>query len=411
MAECQPSLIGLPAPVIFAKPDGRSREPDVGKSTTILDATTIYAMQAWDVMEGVSDDANSLLAKAQLAVLREAAMQPVDSLPRYAQVVTESYRNSLIELWRSLSPKYLAFGKAASDALPRFLGRAYPAGAMRGERALDAIDAILGLPKLPTPFTPDDLKENEDSDWGVFLALWLLMQEWDIQLLLTQFTLFGMTLDLQWSVFIQRQYLQLLAAVSSAAAGAVTDVTSDASGLSGSAEAAVRRAVADEIRRRVAGGAGVPTVSTSGQPAAQVALRGMVQTQVWGILNEVISRSIQRNRRLFGAEQWVAILDQKTCKRCQRLHGQVFRLTDPAGLSTAPDCPLHAFCRCVLVPVPTVRSSEGQESLILPDFGEWFSRLPIRTRSQLAGPHEGRRFRSFAEFLNVVPRQDRKLAS
>lgn len=44
---------------------------------------------------------------------------------------------------------------------------------------------------------------------------------------------------------------------------------------------------------------------------------------------------------------WNAVLDDKTCPRCSKLHGQVFSFDDPK----APKPPDHFLCRCYIEPV------------------------------------------------------------
>lgn len=43
--------------------------------------------------------------------------------------------------------------------------------------------------------------------------------------------------------------------------------------------------------------------------------------------------------------KWMAEHDEKTCKICRELDGQIFKLSD------APEIPQHRHCRCWLVPV------------------------------------------------------------
>ena len=50
-----------------------------------------------------------------------------------------------------------------------------------------------------------------------------------------------------------------------------------------------------------------------------------------------------------GAFQWSAILDEKTCPRCESLDGKYFEVGDPQLDLIKP--PLHPNCRCILVGV------------------------------------------------------------
>jgi len=60
--------------------------------------------------------------------------------------------------------------------------------------------------------------------------------------------------------------------------------------------------------------------------------------------------------------QWSAILDGRTCKRCRRLDGRIFRKGDPALQLLGPQ--LHSHCRCILVAVTVAEAENAVEQKI-----------------------------------------------
>ncbi len=357
----------------------------------VFDASTIMAIQAWEIVESIGRRASESVRKVQQDLLAFSDSIPITTPSEFTQRIAGQFRPAVAGLWQGMSSDYQRFASATSSALPRFLSRAVPSPAARTERIADVL-------RGDSPYDPDEVERDDKTDDAVFLLLWLLLSEFDLLLLMQQLTLYGQSLDLQWSIFSQRQSLQLLTRLNAAAAGALNDLTLDEAGTSTAPERAIRQAVAAELRRNIAGGP-----DPLRQNSLITATAGMVQTQAWAVFNAVVSKSSRRNPWLFSGEMWTAILDERTCSRCARLNGRVFSFR-ANGDSSAPDVPLHPYCRCHLVPV----LASVAES-VSPNFGEWFASLPQSSRRQMAGSLGDEVFPSFRMFLAAAPRHSRNL--
>lgn len=357
----------------------------------VFDASTIMAIQAWEIVESIGRRASDAVRKVQRDLLAFSDSIPITTPSEFTQRIASQFRPAVASLWQGLSSDYQKFAAATSSAMPRFLGRAVPSPSTRSERIIDVL-------RGDGPYDPDEVERDDKSDDAVFLLLWLLLSEFDLLLLLQQLTLYGQSLDLQWSIFSQQQALQLLTRLNSAAAGALNDLSLDEAGTSTAPERAIRQAVTAELRRNIAGGP-----DPLRQKSLITSTAGIVQTQAWAVFNAVVSKSARRNPWLFAGEMWTAILDERTCARCFHLNGRVFPFR-PNGDSSAPDVPLHPYCRCHLVPV---LSSTAEA--ISPDFGEWFVSLPRSSRKRMAGSLGDEAFPSFRMFLAATPRQSRNL--
>jgi hypothetical protein len=105
----------------------------------------------------------------------------------------------------------------------------------------------------------------------------------------------------------------------------------------------------------------------------------------------------------------LAVLDEVTCSVCRSLDGQYFPFED--GESTAPLTPIHASCRCKVVPV--VRGDEAPSRVNWPD---WFAQQDDAYQKKIMGPtrwemwKDGKiTFRDFVQFRNQVPFRIRRI--
>jgi SPP1 gp7 family putative phage head morphogenesis protein len=81
-------------------------------------------------------------------------------------------------------------------------------------------------------------------------------------------------------------------------------------------------------------------------------------------------------------EIYVAILDSRTTKQCQGLHGQVF------GTGDGPRPPIHWYCRSTRVPLV------GDGPNRIPRYREWLNRLSSRDQDEVLGPRQAAAFRA-----------------
>ena len=129
-----------------------------------------------------------------------------------------------------------------------------------------------------------------------------------------------------------------------------------------------------------------------------------VRTMVMGIANEARHKTLVEDSDVVKGFQWVATLDGRTCADCASRDGLAWDL-DGNGLdgNTFPyeTPPIHASCRCTLVPVlksweelgmdlpefdPSTRASmDGQVSDTL-DFKEWFDSKGAAFQAKWLGP-------------------------
>lgn len=119
------------------------------------------------------------------------------------------------------------------------------------------------------------------------------------------------------------------------------------------------------------------------------------------------------NSDLLRGVQWHATLDTRTCTRCGKLDGQLFKLGE------GPRSPLHIQCRCTHVPVlkswsqlgikasdidgKTRASMDGQVPAAT-SFGDWLGRRSADEQDDVLGATRGKLFRSGAlqigDFVN-----------
>ena len=68
-------------------------------------------------------------------------------------------------------------------------------------------------------------------------------------------------------------------------------------------------------------------------------------TAINGVVNSVHEEVYKENSNIIETAQWISMLDDSVCPDCEDLHGQIFPIDD------LPACPLHANCRCELIPL------------------------------------------------------------
>lgn len=95
---------------------------------------------------------------------------------------------------------------------------------------------------------------------------------------------------------------------------------------------------------------------------------------------------------------WVATLDGHTCINCASMSGARFK-----SVSLAPSVPVHALCRCILVPV-------NELSEPVPEFEEFIESLPEEEQEEVLGANRFNLWKEYGikldKFLNdgrVIP--------
>lgn len=79
-------------------------------------------------------------------------------------------------------------------------------------------------------------------------------------------------------------------------------------------------------------------------------VKGLVKTQLYSLSGTALNRVSSAVKEEVYQEakiervQWASTLDDSVCPDCEELDGQIF------DLDAVPDCPLHANCRCELIP-------------------------------------------------------------
>lgn len=91
-------------------------------------------------------------------------------------------------------------------------------------------------------------------------------------------------------------------------------------------------------------------------------LTSMVGTAVGEIINSSRDSVFGVHDDEIAGFQWSAILDGRTCKRCRRLDGRIFRKGDPALQLLGPQ--LHSHCRCILIAVTVAEMENAVEQEI-----------------------------------------------
>jgi SPP1 gp7 family putative phage head morphogenesis protein len=76
-----------------------------------------------------------------------------------------------------------------------------------------------------------------------------------------------------------------------------------------------------------------------------------------GASNDTAKAVAARNDDISDGLMWVTEMDERVCRDCDTLEGEVFAIGD------APGCPLHPNCRCHLVPVTMAFAEEIKQTI------------------------------------------------
>ena len=71
-------------------------------------------------------------------------------------------------------------------------------------------------------------------------------------------------------------------------------------------------------------------------------VKRLVSTELFESYNNAVLKAAEKNNKLV---KWDATLDKRTCPNCVARHGRVYQPM------SAPACPAHPNCRCMLRPV------------------------------------------------------------
>lgn len=117
----------------------------------------------------------------------------------------------------------------------------------------------------------------------------------------------------------------------------------------------------------------------------------LVRTAVNDVYNRAASRTIDLNRDITLGSEFVATLDERTCPRCGRLDGKVWKHDD--GDRVQP--PVHFNCRCICIPVLNYRAVGAKNPRTTPRerYFDWFARQPAGVQDAIIGPRRGARIR------------------
>lgn len=363
----------------------------------LLDASTIFAIQASELEEQFAQQALRGLREVQDAQVARIQQVPVNRVLDLPAQVSADVANSLRSLAGDFVRAMPGLARASSTAYPRFLNRA-----ITGSEATAYREQFIAPPSI---FDPDevapadelDLQEDFLDPLQDFFLAWLLMS------LRWQF----LTLEEQWELMIQRQQIALRTRIAGALAQELQDATDGVV-----PDTKVRTVVARELVNGLMG-----TRTSGARQRASTSVEALARTQVQAVLDAVIRATHEQNSRMLAGEIWSAILDSRTCMRCASLHGNFYPIKD--SKSTIPEMPLHPLCRCYAVPV--LRKVRGVDSArpLLPAierFPEWLARQPESLQRKLLGPKRLRLYRAgqlelkdFLQFRRKVPIRVRRL--
>lgn len=367
----------------------------------LLDAATIFAVQASEIEEAYVRRAMAGLKSVQSSLLAEIqeAYVPVVSPARFPVAVASSFSAKMRQFADEIVESFGPLMREAAEAYPQFLNRAM----LPSERQVLTEQFVapgLGFDFNEVEPASDEFDLQEDLFQPLqefFLALLLLNLQWQL-----------VSLRDQWELMIQRQQAALRLQIASAIALELQDAT-DGIVSDTKLRTVVSRQLVNSLRG--AGGRGGPYRTT-------VAVDALVRTQFQAVIDAVVRETHNRNSRVLAGEVWSAMLDSSTCARCANLHGEYFPLKE--GKSTMPTIPLHVRCRCRGIPVlRKVRGVEQQGAVPrLETYPEWFARQPERVQRAILGPARFRlwaagklKFRDFVQFRNKVPVRVRDLKS
>lgn len=369
-------------------------------SSRLLDAATIFAVQASEIEEQYVQRATEALKRVQDGLVTEVQQTfiPQGAILQVPVAVANSLAGRLRVVADEILVSYQPLVKEAAEAYPRFLNRA-----LTRDESLALSEQFLAP---ATGFDPDEVETaDEEFDlqedlfeplFDIFLAAFLLSLRW--QLLLLQE---------QWEILIQRQAVALRLRLAGAIALELQDATDGIV-----PDTKLRSVMAREVVNSLMGARGRGT-----QNRAITSIEALVRTQFQAVLDAVVRETHKKNSRLLAGEIWSATLDQATCLRCFNLHGKYFPLKD--GESTLPEQPLHIRCRCGSIPV--LKKVRGVEQVRpakpeMESFPEWFARQPERLQRAWLGPARYQLYssgklsiRDFVQFRRKVPVRVRDL--
>jgi SPP1 gp7 family putative phage head morphogenesis protein len=319
-----------------------------------------------------------------------------------AEFIAADFQFRMLALGVELQASFEKLALSTGRALPRVLSRAIKSS----DR--DRFPRVEQLEPDPVGEDPFDEEEDEEDDDLILFFLGLTREE--LIRILTFWLWQGFTLSEQWVNFVAVQRQRLFQRL----AGALGNALSSINDAFQQSVDAVRDALLREFRDVMGTGGGQLSGNSGrfnrgGNQTIDRASQILVGTQVQQLYGAITRNTLLANTSVFTGEVLLAVLDEVTCSVCRSLDGQYFPFED--GESTAPLTPIHASCRCKVVPV--VRGDEAPSRVNWPD---WFAQQDDAYQKKIMGPtrwemwKDGKiTFRDFVQFRNQVPFRIRRI--